>query len=305
VKTIAPKTDKRLTPSIFVVIIKLDTWDIEIRKALSHATKRKIIDLLADENLSFMELLARSEEPDEHGNFGYHLRQLVGFLDFDPATKKYELNYRGKILKEVICEFRRIVQKGKQPFEYVEQLKNREHAFCLYESESFKQGVVLSFFKAGLLKGNALVSVVGEENLDREVLTYKKHGIDFDSLPKGALTVLSSFEWYIQKGKADAKTITKNTQRLVKEKKEAGFLRVQVAGEAETFVDNGKTEELLRYEESLGSQLGLDLSAICLYDKKRFEEIGVSHFFNAHGHIITEEFCGKIHCGKNKEYAVS
>ena len=60
-----------------------------------------------------------------------------------------------------------------------------------------------------------------------------------------------------------------------------------------TFIDNGKGNELLQYEESLGRQFGLDVCGICLFDKKRFEEIGISQLFRSHGHIISEDIVGR------------
>ena len=149
------------------------------------------------------------------------------------------------------------------------------------------------FFKAGLSRGFAAVYIVGEEKLDSEVLALKKHGIDLDSLPTGAFTLMPSFEWYIQKGKAQGKAIIENLQMLLKGKKKAGFVGVWGASEMAVFIDNGKGNELLQYKKSLGRQFGLDVSGICLFDKKRFEEMDISQIFKSHGHIISEELCGK------------
>jgi len=270
-----------------------DNWNNEIHKAMSHPIKRAIIDFLAYDDLSFMQLLNRINSSYEHGNFGYHLRSLVGFIEFEPKIRKYKLTYRGRLLLEIIREFRSSVQKGNQPIRYAEQLAAGAHAFALFSSESFKHDIAFPFFKAGLSKGYAAVYVVGEEKLDSEVLALKKRGIDLDSLPKGAFTVMTSYEYYIQKGKAEDKTIIGNLQMLLEEKKKAGFLGIWGATEMAVFFDNGKTKELLQYEESLGSQFGLDVGGICLYDTKRVEEGSISQIYKSHGHIISEEMCGK------------
>jgi hypothetical protein len=261
--------------------------------AISHPVNRKIIEFLAEENLSFTQLLSRVNGPCEHGKFGYHLRRLTGFVEFEPASQKYKLTYRGRLLFEVIREFRSRVQKANQPLRYAEQLTGGAHAFALFNSESFKHDIVFPFFKAGLSKGYAAVYVVGEEKLGSEVLSLKKCGIDLDSLPKGAFTVMPSFEYYIQKGKAEGKTIIENFQVLLDEKKKAGFLGIWGATEMAVFVDYGKAKELLQYEESLGRQFSLDVGGICLYDSKRFEEMNISQIYKRHGHIISEEMCGK------------
>ena len=276
-----------------IAICESNEWNNEIQIAMSHPIKRKIIECLAEENLSFTQLLSRINGSYEHGDFGYHLRRLAGFVELEPTTKKYKLTYRGRLLLDVIREFRIRVQKGNYPLRYAEQLAAGAHAFALFNSESFKHDIVFPFFKAGLSKGYAAVYVVGEEKLGSEVLALKKRGIDLDSLPKGAFTVMPSFEYYIQKGKAEGKTIIENFQVLLEEKKKAGFLGIWGATEMAVFVDYGKAKELLQYEESLGGQFSLDVGGICLYDSKRFEEMNISQIYKRHGHIISEEMCGK------------
>jgi DNA-binding transcriptional ArsR family regulator len=271
----------------------MEEWDNEIQKATSHPIKRKIVELLAEEDLSFMQLLSRINGSFDKGNFSYHLRRLTKFVELEPSTKKYKLTYRGRLLLDIIREFRSRVRKGNRPLRYAEQLAAGAHAFALFNSESFKHDIVFPFFKGGLSKGYAAVYVVGEEKLDSEGLALKKCGIDLDSLPTGAFTVISSFEYYIQKGKADGKTIIENLQMLLEEKKKAGFIGIWGATEMAVFVDYGKAKELLQYEESLGRQFGLDVGGICLYNSKRFEEMGISQIYKSHGHIISEEMCGK------------
>jgi hypothetical protein len=261
---------------------------------MSHPINREIIEYLAEEDLSFTQLLNRINGSCDRGKFGYHLRRLVGFIEFEPTTKKYKLTYRGNLLLGIIREFRSRVLKGNRPLRYAEQLVLGDHAFALFTSESFKRDITFPFFKAGLSRGYAAVYAVGEEKLNAEVLALKKHGIDLDTLPTEALTVMPSFEWYIQKGKAKTRTIIENLQMLLNEKKKAGFAGLWSATEMATFIDNGKGNELLQYEASLGRQFGLDVCGLCLYDKKRFEEMGISQVFKSHGHIISEELCGKM-----------
>jgi DNA-binding transcriptional ArsR family regulator len=276
-----------------MAIWESNEWDIKILKALSHPTNRRIIECLAEEDLSFTQLLNRINGPCEHGKFGYHLRRLTEFVEFEPATKKYKLTYRGRLLLDIIREFHIRVQKGTYPLRYAEQLTAGAHAFAVFNSESLKHEIVFPFFKAGLSKGYAAVYLVGEEKLHSEVLALKKRGIDLDSLPTGAFTVMSSFDWYIQKGKAEGKTIKENLKRLLEEKKKVGFAGLWCATEMAVFLDNGKDKELLQYEESLGRQFGLDVAGICLFDNKRFAEMGISQLYKCHGHIISEEICGK------------
>jgi len=129
--------------------------------------------------------------------------------------------------------------------------------------------------------------------LDSEIREIQEYGLDLDSLPKEAFTIMSAYEWYLRKGRAKAKTIVTNWQTLVHEKKKAGFAGVHTAGEVAVFISNGKSEELFGYEESLGRQLAFDLCALCLYDKNILEERHIARVFNCHGHIISEDLLGK------------
>ena len=270
-----------------------DNWDYDSYRAISHSQNRKIIECLHDKNLSFTDLLNRVGADSNHGKFGYHLRTLSKFVELEPTRKEYKLTYRGRLLFDIISDFRRQTSKGNRQLRYAEQLTAGDHAFALFDSESFKRDMIFPFFEAGLSRGFAAVYIVGEEKLDSEVSALKKYGIDLDSLPTGAFTLMPSFEWYIRKGKAEGRAIIENLQMLLKEKKEAGFVGVWGATEMAVFIDNGKGNELLQYEKSLGRQFGLDVGGICLFDKKRFEEMDISQIFKSHGHVISEELVGK------------
>jgi hypothetical protein len=228
-----------------------------------------------------------------HGSFGYHLRTLREFVELEPTTKKYHLTDRGKLLGEVICDFRFLVSGEEKASRYAENLRIGDHALALYDDECFKRKISFPFLKAGLSRDMATVYVVSEDKLDSEIREVRKYGIDFDNLGKEAFSIMSAHEWYLRKGKARAKAIITNWQMLVQEEKKAGFAGVYAAGEMADFVNNGTTEELLRYEESLGRRLAFDLSGLCLYDKNALEERYVTRVFHCHGHVISKALVGK------------
>jgi hypothetical protein len=84
------------------------------------------------------------------------------------------------------------------------------------------------------------------------------------NLREEALTILSADEWYIKKGKAQAKTIIDNWLTLLKEKQKMGFTKLRAAGETEVFFNYAKNKELLAYETVLGKQLASALCVLCL-----------------------------------------
>ena len=271
-----------------------NNWDYDIHRAMSHPVNRKIIDCLHDENLGFTELLNKVGDDGNHGRFGYHLRTLSKFVELEPTTKKYRLTDKGKLLSAVIHDFRFLTSKGKEASRYAERLTIGDHAFALYDNEDFKREISFPFLKAGLSSGEATVYIVSEDKLDSEIREIQEYGIDLDRLPTEAFTIMSAYEWYLRKGRAKAKTIVTNWQTLIHEKKKAGFTGVHAAGETAVFINNGKTEELLRYSEALGRQLAFDLCALCLYDRNILEERHIARVFNCHGHVISKDLLGKV-----------
>jgi hypothetical protein len=270
-----------------------NSWDYQIQRAMSHPVNRKIIECLHDENLPFTELLNKVGGDGNHGKFGYHLRTLSKFVELEPATKKYRLTDRGKLLADVIHDFRFLTSRGEEASRYAERLTIGAHAVALYDNEGFKREISFPFLKAGLSRGEAAVYFVSEDKLDSEIREIQKYGIDLDSLRKEAFTIMSANEWYLRKGGAKAKTIAMNGQMFIHEKKKAGFTGVHVAGEVTDFINAGLSEALLKYDESLGRQLVSDVCGLCLYDKNLLEERYLARVFHCHGHIISKDLLGK------------
>jgi hypothetical protein len=258
-----------------------------------HPLNRKIIDCLRDENLSFTDLLDRVTADGNHGKFGYHLRTLSEFVELEPTRKEYRLTDRGKLLAVMMRDFRILTSRAEEASRYAERLTIRDHAVAFYDNDDFKRRISFPFLKAGLAQGASAVYIVSEDKLDSEIRKIQKYGIDLDSLPKEAFTIIPDGEWYLRKGRLEAKTIITNWQTLIHKKMKAGFAGVHSAGEVEVFFRNGKSEELLRYDESLGRRPALDLCALCLYDKKILEERYIARVLHCHGHIISEDLLGK------------
>ena len=245
-----------------------------------------------DADLSFTELL-NMVGPINHGKFGYHLRALKGFVELEPSTKRYRLTDKGRILAGLIRDFSLAASMNEEYARYVENLVFGDHAFALYTSEDFKRQISLPFLKAGLVRGEAVVYLVAENKLDSEVRNIQRSGIDFNKLQKGAFTIMSAYEWYVDKGKAQAETLVANWLKLLKEKEKAGFTGLRAAGETEAFFDYAKSQELLRYEELLGRHFTVNLCALCLYNVDRLEEGRFVRVYKSHGHIIQEGIVGR------------
>ena len=271
--------------------MKNNNWNHGIQKTMLNSVNRRIIEYLHDENLSFTELLNKIDNHTDHGKFGYHLRMLREFITLEPTTRKYCLTDRGEFLAEAIRDFRFLSSRGREAARYAEDLKIRDHAVAFYSDDDFKRKISFPFLEAGLSRGEAAVYFVSEDKLDSEIREIRKYGIDCDRLPNEALTIISATEWYLRKGRA--KTILTNWQMLIQKKKKAGFTGVHIAAEATDLVNIGLNEELLRFDESLGRQLVLDVCGLCLYNKNMLEEGYFLRIFKCHGHIISKELVGK------------
>lgn len=197
---------------------------------------------------------------------------------------------------ELISDIRFTISEGEQalahePTRYVRHLSFGDHAFLLYDTEDVKREITFSFLEAGLSKGEAVVYLVSEHKLYSETREIQKYGINFDR--KEAFTIMSADEWYLKKGKAQAKTIISNWKTLCKEKLKAGFTGLRAASEMEVFFNYAKTKELLRYETSLGRQLAPNLCGLCLYDINRLDENQLIRVIRCHGHLISKDIVGK------------
>jgi hypothetical protein len=260
---------------------------------MAHPVKRKIIESLRDNALSFTEILHSIGEIDR-GKFGYHLRTLKGFIKVDATTKKYRLTEKGKFLDACIRDFRFIISVSKKSMRYAEGLRMGDHACCLCHTEEFKHEIAFPFLKAGLPKGEAVAYIAPQHKqslIAKEILNY---GINGDYLDNGTFKIMPAYDWYLKKGKAQGKTIIANWNKLIKEKRGVGFAGLRVAGEMDIFFDYEKVEELLKYEELLGRRFEMGFSGLCLYNTDRLEFEQLSRIFRAHGHVISKDVIGDM-----------
>jgi len=272
----------------------LKDWDDEIHRALAHPIRRRIIECLQERNvLSFRELL-KYVGIGNHGKLGFHLKALTGLVERKPSMKKYRLTDRGQLAGELIWDIRFITDRGgrdlaHEPTRYVRHLRFGDHAVLYYDTEDIKREITFPFLEAGLPKGEAVVYLVPEHKLDSESREIQRYGISADYFRTEAFTIMSADEWYLKKGKAQAKTIIDNLQKLREEKQKAGFTGLRGAGEMEVFFENAKIKELLRYEAALGRQLASNVCGLCLYDVNRLEEKQVIQLNKYHGHAIFKD----------------
>jgi hypothetical protein len=272
----------------------LKDWDDEIHRALAHPIRRRIIKCLQEKDaLSFRELL-KYGGIGNHGKLGFHIKALKGLVEREPTMKKYRLTDRGQLAGELIWDIHFIIDRGgrdlaHEPTRYVRRLRFGDHAVLYYNTEDAKREITFPFLEAGLPKGEAVVYMVSEHKLNSESQEIQRYGISADYFRTEAFTIMSADEWYLKKGKAQAKTIIDNLQKLREEKQKAGFTGLRAAGEMEIFFENAKIKELLTYEAALGRQLTSNLCGLCLYDTHKVDENQFAQLKKFHGHLVLQD----------------
>ncbi len=219
---------------------------------------------------------------------------MRGLVERESSMKKYRLTDRGQLASELIWDIRFIIARGgrdlaHEPTRYVRHLRFGDHAVLYYDIEDIKREITFSFLEAGLPKGEAVVYIVSEHKLSSEAREIQRYGISGDYLRNGTFTIMSAHEWYLEKGKAQAKTIIANTMALLEEKQKAGFTGLRGAGEMDVFFNYAKNRELLAYEAALGRQLSPNLCGMCLYNTHRLEEKQIIQLNKYHGHAIFKD----------------
>lgn len=111
----------------------MNAWNNEMQRAMAHPIRRRIVELLRDADLSFVELLNAVSESN-HGKLGYHLRTLKTFVELVPSTNKYRLTDRGRLLDACIRDFRFIILTRKELAQYAQHLRLGDHAVGFYDS---------------------------------------------------------------------------------------------------------------------------------------------------------------------------
>lgn len=202
-------------------------WDDKIQKALAHSIRRRIIECLQEKDLSFQELLG-CLAIGNHGRLGFHLRKLSGLVEREILTNKYHLTDRGQLAGELIWDTRFLTRRAvkdltHEPTRYVRRLRFGDHAILFYDKEDVKRKIAFSFLEAGLLKGEAVAYLVSECKMDseiQEIQEIQRYGITTDHSRNEAFTIMSAYEWYIKKGKAQADMLIANIcRRLLKRSK--------------------------------------------------------------------------------------
>ena len=114
-----------------------------------------------------------------------------------------------------IRDFRFILSVSRESAKYAEGLGRSDHAVGLCPTEEFKHEIAFPFLKAGLLKGEIVAYVAPEHKqslIAKEILNY---GINGDYLSNGTFTIMSAYDWYLEKDKRRIKSADQGLTRIL------------------------------------------------------------------------------------------
>ncbi len=114
-----------------------------------------------------------------------------------------------------IRDFRFILSVSRESAKYAEGLGRSDHAVGLCPTEEFKHEITFPFLKAGLLKCEIVAYVAPEHKqslIAKEILNY---GINGDYLSNGTFTIMSAYDWYLEKDKRRIKSADHGLTRIL------------------------------------------------------------------------------------------
>jgi hypothetical protein len=268
-----------------------DFWDVEIHRAFAHPIRRCIINRLQEKQVLTFEDLRKYCITKDHGKLGFHLRLMRGLVEHYSSAKGYSLTDRGLLAGKILLNIKEEIEKTQEewltPVRFVQRLKFGDHVTLFYDEEQVRDEIVYQYLKRGLLNGEASLYLVPEHRVDNEKRKIEKYGINNDNFPEETVTLMSAEEWYLRKGKAQAKTIINNWRELLKEKQKAGYTGVRGVGEMEPFFDYSR-KILFKYEKELGRQFKTNLSAICCYNGSKLNADEFLELISHHGNSIVD-----------------
>ncbi|MFW9975186.1 MAG: MEDS domain-containing protein [Candidatus Thorarchaeota archaeon] len=241
--------------------------------------------ILFDENQALITTSARRSIPNGRCLWTDD-PSLVGIVqkDFD------------KLLRESVDWRELEVTSDAQLTRILRQLKPRDHAILIYESNEAKHNTLFSYLQKGLAKGEAAIYVCSEETPDEIREAMNEFGIEVEKYEnREALKILPYTEMYIKDGSFSLDSVMEVWGKSYDDAMSKGFSGMRVTGEMSCFIEHDLVEELIDYEQALHTVLDIPMIAICAYNSDVLTSVEnpidiYSELVKAHGKVL---FAGK------------
>jgi len=163
--------------------------------------------------------------------------------------------------------------------------KSGKHILAIYSNSQEKLDTAFEFLKEGLSNNEAILLITDDLTQTEaiEIMT-KKFGDKFDVLrlvEEGMINMHSSTEWYFSNGFFDINRIKdrwkETVEWIISKKSDAldwgKITTLRVFEDIKPLFENGITEGLISYEESLEREFSISLNAICAYESKDLNKL--------------------------------
>ena len=151
--------------------------------------------------------------------------------------------------------------------DFIRTLPLHSHSMLTSDDRDEKLWRLLNFIYFALIRGYAVVYLAPHNEIEHSKWMMRAFGINVPWYEEQQqLRVLSSKEFFIDKCKSDREKIEQALAELTEEAEAKQFKGVYGAIDTSCFFENGKVEQLVEYELSIGRKPSLNLTALCIYD---------------------------------------
>ena len=174
--------------------------------------------------------------------------------------------------------------------DFIRMLPLHSHSMLICDDREEKLWRLLNFIYFALIRGYAVVYLAPHDEIKRSERLMRAFGIKVPWYEeRQQLQVLSSKEFYINDCKADKEKIAQALAELTEKAEAREFKGVYEAGDMSCFFENGKVDQLVEYELSLGREPSLNLAALCIYNVSQISTLKIPFkidLIRAHGNIV-------------------
>lgn len=178
--------------------------------------------------------------------------------------------------------------------DFIKLLPNGSHLTCLYSSTEDLIPIVITFIKQGLSNNEQCIYIHDEKFHKNIKVALSESGLNPEEIISNNKLVLATPEdVYCQSKSFDGDAVISQIIQLQKSAKKSGFSRIRVIGDSSWLINQpDDIPNFMKYESKINQVLeDLDISALCLYNPKLFDNQTLVDIIRTHKHLFYQ---GKI-----------
>ena len=177
--------------------------------------------------------------------------------------------------------------------DYLRSIPLGSHAIFFYENQQEIVQAFNSYLKGGLERDEPVHLIAPNHDAYADFL--QSTDVDVESLEKdNRLGCMSISDFLTDKGRLSSAKALQSATKLIEEDRELGFrgTRTITPSTEQNYLEYGSPSDLLRYEQGLGPNFNLPITAFCTYSSGRLVGLGLQELlislFQPHGTIIAK-----------------